>query len=78
MNEFWAHEKLVHEKLVVLYREGDENGDGVLTLDEFTSIVHNVDPDVSVSKISRMFHAALQVCTSIIACVIKTYIYVFM
>ena len=54
----WAQ---LREYLRSLFIEGDLNSDGVLTLDEFTEILHKVSPSCSENRIHRMFKAALRI-----------------
>ena len=54
----WVSNQL-KEHLRCLFIKGDLNADGVLTLDEFTSILREVAPGVSNNRIHRMFKAAL-------------------
>ena len=53
----WAQ---LSDHLKTLFIQGDLNADGVLTLDEFTAILHTVSPGVSDNRIHRMFKAALE------------------
>ena len=53
----WAQ---LREHLRSVFIAGDLNADGVLTLDEFTEILHTVSPGVSDNRIHRMFKAALE------------------
>ena len=52
----WAQ---LREHLRSIFIKGDLNADGVLTLDEFTEILHTVSPGVSDNRIHRMFKSAL-------------------
>jgi hypothetical protein len=52
----WAQ---LREHLRSVFIKGDLNADGVLTLDEFTEILHVVSPGVSDNRIHRMFKSAL-------------------
>ena len=51
--------KFVEKRLSEIFVEGDDNGDGVLSFKEFTSIVAVVAPHFSERRIIRMFREAL-------------------
>ena len=52
--------KQVYEELVRAFVEGDDNGDGVLSFDEFESIIQNKRPEFSSRRALRMFKLALE------------------
>lgn len=52
--------KQVYEELVRAFVEGDDNGDGVLSFDEFESIIQNKRPEFSSRRALRMFKIALE------------------
>ncbi|CAM9202957.1 unnamed protein product [Scytosiphon promiscuus] len=49
----------IEHKLRALFSEGDANGDGVLSFEEFTSIVCRAAPHFSERRVLRMFREAL-------------------
>lgn len=49
----------VEKRLAEIFIEGDDNGDGVLSFKEFTTIVAVVAPHFNERRISRMFREAL-------------------
>ena len=52
--------KQVYEELVRAFVEGDDNGDGVLSFDEFEAIIQNKKPEFSSRRALRMFKMALE------------------
>jgi hypothetical protein len=52
--------KQVYEELVRAFVEGDDNGDGVLSFDEFEAIIQNKRPEFSSRRALRMFKLALE------------------
>ncbi len=52
--------KQVYEELVRAFVEGDDNGDGVLSFDEFEAIIQNKKPEFSSRRALRMFKIALE------------------
>ena len=51
----------VEESLATIYTEGDENGDGVLSFQEFLAIVTKVAPHYPRRRVLKMFREALQI-----------------
>ncbi|CAM9398585.1 unnamed protein product, partial [Discosporangium mesarthrocarpum] len=49
----------IERKLVNLFAEGDDNGDGVLTFNEFNGIIQRAAPHFSERRVLRMFREAL-------------------
>ena len=43
-----------------LFVEGDTDGDGVMTFDEFSALVRSIYPECSENKLHRMFKYALK------------------
>lgn len=41
---------------MAIFKNGDENGDGVLSLEEFTAMVKEIDPTSPQRTIIRMFN----------------------
>ena len=52
--------KQVYDELIRAFVEGDDNGDGVLSFDEFESIIHDKRPEFSARRALRMFKIALE------------------
>ena len=48
------------EELQRLFEEGDDNNDGILSLDEFQAIVHRVNPRIKLAEILKLFRQAMQ------------------
>lgn len=51
----------VEESLAKIYTEGDDNGDGVLSFQEFLNIVTKVAPHYPQRRVLKMFREALQI-----------------
>jgi hypothetical protein len=52
--------KQVYDELIRAFVEGDDNGDGVLSFDEFEAIIHDKRPEFSARRALRMFKIALE------------------
>jgi hypothetical protein len=59
MEVLQQRERGIENELVRLFIQGDDNGDGVLSFDEFRSIVATAAPHFSERRILRMFREAL-------------------
>ncbi|KAG5187757.1 hypothetical protein JKP88DRAFT_253882 [Tribonema minus] len=59
MEVLTMQQSAITARLKRLFVEGDDNGDGVLSFEEFNAIVTNVAPDFSERRILRMFREAL-------------------
>lgn len=55
MSAWFAVQDREREELVQLFHDSDENGDGVLSLDEFSAMVRSADPSNDDRTIMRMF-----------------------
>ena len=55
MESWIAHQRHIDHELFTLFEQADDNGDGVLTLSEFSALVHTLDPQCGARKILRMF-----------------------
>lgn len=59
MDIMYKKQSLITTTLKRLFVEGDDNGDGVLSYDEFNAIVLQCAPDFSERRVLRMFREAL-------------------
>ena len=50
----------MNKELQRLFEEGDDNNDGILSLDEFQNIVHRVNPKIKLAEILKLFRQAMQ------------------
>ena len=55
MTTWFAVQDREREELVQLFHDSDENGDGVLSLDEFSAMVRSAEPGSDDRTIMRMF-----------------------
>jgi hypothetical protein len=53
-------EKQIFDKLIRAFVDGDDNGDGILDIDEFTEIIKKLAPSFSSRRALRMFKRALE------------------
>ena len=53
-------EKQIFDKLIRAFVEGDDNGDGILDIDEFSAIIKRMAPSFSSRRALRMFKRALE------------------
>ena len=60
LNEWQEHKQREFEKLMKKFEEFDDNGDGVLTFEEFETLVNNLDPSISRENISELFNETLE------------------
>ena len=56
MEVFLLRQRSIEQKLKVLFREGDDNGDGVLSFEEFNGIVSRYYTRGYVEQLSLGFH----------------------
>ena len=49
-----------YSKLLQIFDKFDDNGDGVLTLDEFTELIKTLEPEKDDFFVVRMFRKALE------------------
>jgi len=60
--EAWEQETVLgFETLTAAFREFDANGDGVFTLEEFTTLVRSFDPNATDRNIISIFREALEI-----------------
>jgi Ca2+-binding EF-hand superfamily protein len=60
MEGLFTRLNIIEQSLAKIFKEGDDNGDGVLSFKEFTSIVSRVAPHFHTRRILKMFREALQ------------------
>lgn len=60
VNEWQLYKERTFEKLMKKFEEFDDNGDGVLTFDEFEALVNNLDSNMSRNEISELFNETLE------------------
>jgi hypothetical protein len=53
-------EKQIFDKLIRAFVDGDDNGDGILDIDEFSAIIKRMAPSFSTRRALRMFKRALE------------------
>ena len=60
LKEWHVESATLKEELQRLFEEGDDNNDGILSLDEFQAIVHRVNPRIKLAEILKLFREAMQ------------------
>ena len=60
LKEWHVESATLKEELQRLFEEGDDNNDGILSLDEFQAIVHRVNPRIKLAEILKLFRQAMQ------------------
>ncbi|CAI2368501.1 unnamed protein product [Moneuplotes crassus] len=63
IEEWKLYKESTKRRLMKKFAEFDDNGDGVLTFDEFESLVNNLDPNLSRNEISELFNETLELVT---------------
>lgn len=63
LQEWQLHKERTFDKLMKKFKEFDENGDGVLTFEEFETLVNNLDSSISRNEISELFNETLELNT---------------
>jgi hypothetical protein len=55
-----SQQRRQHDYFEGAFKAGDDNGDGVLELSEFQSIIQEIDPQKNLAVVTRMFTEAIQ------------------
>ena len=63
IEEWKLHKEETFEKLMEKFEFYDDNGDGVLTFEEFEGLINNLDPNISRNEISELFNETLEYVT---------------
>jgi Ca2+-binding EF-hand superfamily protein len=60
--EHWKiHREIINKRLMKIFEKFDDNGDGVLTYEEFTTLVNNIEPNLNQQTISSLFNEVILV-----------------
>jgi Ca2+-binding EF-hand superfamily protein len=60
LKEWELHKQRTRSKILEKFEQFDDNGDGVLTFDEFEALIINLDPAINRNEISEMFNETLE------------------
>lgn len=60
MQEYDYLSSLEIKRLISIFHSSDINGDGILTLDEFSDLIRSIDPTASLPSIAVLFSKALE------------------
>jgi len=56
IEEWKIHKERIYDRLIQIFKRFDDNRDGVLTYEEFETLVNNIEPNLSQQKISNLFN----------------------
>ena len=56
LEQWEKHEHRIQKRLIQIFEKFDDNGDGVLTFEEFKVLVNNLDPNLNQQAISYLFN----------------------
>mmetsp|Transcript_30758 Transcript_30758/g.27207 ORF Transcript_30758/g.27207 Transcript_30758/m.27207 type:complete len:238 (+) Transcript_30758:67-780(+) len=62
IEEWKLYKEQTTKKLMDKFQEFDDNGDGVLTFEEFQALVNNLEPNLPRNEISELFNETLEYC----------------
>lgn len=54
--QWGKHKERIEGRLMKIFKKFDDNGDGVLTFEEFETLVNNIEPNLTQHKISNLFN----------------------
>jgi Ca2+-binding EF-hand superfamily protein len=60
LQEWDAYMQRTHQKLMQKFVEFDDNGDGVLTFEEFEQLINNLEKSMDRNRISELFNETLE------------------